>query len=261
MSETPASPPATGAAPAWQVRLPVFQGPLDFLLHLVRIDEVRIADIPILEVARQYDAYVEALRAPNLEAAGEYLVLAATLAHLKSRHLLPRDPAESALPGEAGAEGEMVQPEVQGVRRAAEHLQEREAIMELVFSRPAGRVAEYAGEQGIEADLSALLRAFQAILRRVAGDPAARVTRERITLVERISWLLETLGHERRVGFRSLFAGLDDRASCILTFLALLELIRLRLVRAFESHRQEDLLIVLAEEPPLGPATEEHADA
>jgi segregation and condensation protein A len=261
MSETQATPPADGAAPGWQVRLPGFQGPLDVLLHLVRIDEVRIADIPILEVARQYDAYVEALLAPNLEAAGEYLVLAATLAHLKSRHLLPPDPSAGPLPAEAEADGEGRPPEVQGVRRAAEHLQEREAIMELVFSRPAERVAEYAGEQGIEADLSALLRAFREILRRVTADPAARVTRERITLVERINWLLETLGRDRRVGFRSLFAGLDDRASCILTFLALLELIRLRLVRAFESHHQEDLLIILTDQSPAGSPEEERADA
>jgi len=245
----------------WQVRLDSYQGPLEILLHLIRTGEVDPTGLPILEVARQYDAWLERARDVDMDLAGEYLVLAATLVHMKSRRLLPPDPADAAT--EPPFEAMVAPPAAQGMRRAAEHLQEREACMELVFARPAERVSEFASEQGIEADLSALLRAFQAILRRVGNDPTARVSRERITLVERINWLLETLQRERRVGFRNLFAAAEDRMSCILTFLALLELIRLRLVRAFQSHHQDDLLITLADEPsgPGGAAAQERTDA
>ncbi|HEU4403330.1 MAG TPA: segregation/condensation protein A [Candidatus Polarisedimenticolia bacterium] len=243
---------STGTTPRpetpWQVRLTAFKGPLDVLLHLIRIEEIKVAEIPVLEVARQYDEYLSLWRDPNLDSAGDYLVMTATLAHMKSRSLLPPDPAEATARDEGPSPLERLLPAAQGIRRATEHLQEREAVMELVFSRPADRVADYVGEQGIEADLSALLRAFQEILRRLGDDPASRLTRERMTLVERINWLLETVTRERRIGFRSLFSGLADRVSCILTFLALLELIRLRLVRAFASHHQEDLVVTLAEE-------------
>ncbi|HYS77609.1 MAG TPA: segregation/condensation protein A, partial [Candidatus Dormibacteraeota bacterium] len=99
------------------------------------------------------------------------------------------------------------------------------------------------------ADLFALLRAFSEILRRIETHAAAHISRERLTLVERIHWLMDTMQRERRVHFRRLFAGLDDRVACILTFLALLEVIRLRLVRAHVSHEQEDILILLADEP------------
>jgi len=132
-------------------------------------------------------------------------------------------------------------------------LQEREALMELAYQRPSDAVAEFSGEQGVEADLFSLLRAFQSILRRMGNDPATRITRERITLVERITWLLETLQQKRRVGFKALFEDVNDRIICILTFLALLEVMRLRLVRAFESHHHADLLIVLAEDVPSTP--------
>src|SRR3989338_7459595 len=133
--------------------------------------------------------------------------------------------------------------------------------MEMVYFRPAASVSEYAGEQGIDADLFALLRAFREILVR-AGSEAAPITRERITLVERINWLMETMQRERRIHFRRLFLGLADRVSCILTFLALLEVIRLRLVRAYTSHHQEDILIVLTDgavPPAAGEGEPAHA--
>ncbi len=246
------------------VRLAMFEGPLDMLLHLVRTGGIDVSTLPLTEVARQCDEYLALLREISLESAGDHLVMTATLVHMKSRSLLPPDPAgmegleeDPALEPGRGTQHMLV------VRKAAEQLQEREAVMELLYSRPPDRVQEFAGEQGIDADLYALLNAFQAILRRLGSDPAARVTRERITLVDRISWLMDLLTRERRVGFRALFEEMGDRMSCILTFLALLEVIRLRLARAYVSHHHEDILIVLAEEPPVppAPASGEQADA
>jgi segregation and condensation protein A len=234
-----------------EVHLTSFHGSLELLLHLVRTGAIDLQEVPILDIARQYDAYVESARHGLLELKGDYLVQAASLAHMKSRRLLPADPS---LEGFIATEDDLdaLLPETPGVglRRAAEHLQEREALMELVFPRPADRVAEFAGEQGIEADLFALLRAFQAILKRVGENPSTRVTRERISLAEKITWLVETLQRDRRVAFRALFEDAADRMACILTFLALLEVMRLRLARAYQSHRESDILIVLAEETP-----------
>ena len=241
------------------VRLEAFQGPLDVLLHLVRTDEIDITELSINEIARQCDEYLSLLADVDLEAAGDNLVLASTLLHLKSRRLLPPTASE----GDAIGDDALLEPGDDliwrdGMRRAAEELQEREAQMELVFTRPSESVAEFAGEELIEADLYSLLNAFQSILKRLGSEtPAARITRERMTLVERIDWLLERLNGDQKLGFRDLFAEIEDRMSCILTFLALLEVMRLRLVRAYESHHQEDILIVLVEDTDAPVVTEE----
>ncbi|MBI4169500.1 MAG: segregation/condensation protein A [Acidobacteria bacterium] len=251
----PLAPAVPGPGGLGEIRLAAFQGPLDLLLHLVRTEAVDITCIPVAEVARQYDEYLDLLGVPDPEAAGDFLLKVATLAYMKSRRLVPPDPAQDAgasedpaPPFDAGHGGP-------GMREAAEHLREREALMELVYARPAGPVEEYAGEIGIEADLYALLRAFEEILRRAGREPEAPLARERMTLVERIHWLMERIQQSRRVSFRSLFEGSSDRVSCILTFLALLEIIRLRLARAYTSHRDQDILILLAEDgaPPPAP--------
>jgi len=248
MNESPRAP--QDAPTRTDVRLGGFEGPLDLLLHLIRTEEIDVTTIPVAEIARQYNEYLACVEAPDPEAAGDHVVGVATLIHVKSRRLLPADPEVLADPA---ASDDFLEdaagPRGQAVRQAAEHLQEREAVMELVYFRPASAVSEYSGEQGIDADLFALLRAFSEILRRVGTDAAAHISRERMTLVERIHWLMDTMQRERRVHFRQLFAGIADRVACILTFLALLEVIRLRLVRAHVSHQQEDILILLAGEP------------
>lgn len=238
-------------------RLDNFQGPLDLLLHLIRTDAIDVTGLPVADLARQYDAYLDALGDPDPEAAGEALLMLATVVYMKSRRLLPADPAGEGVAPE-DAEAPAADPAVPALREAAEHLREREAVMELVYGRPGSVVAEYAGEEAIEADLYALLRAFRTILTRAASGEEGRVSRERITLVERIHWLMETLQARRRVGFRDLFPEGADRLSLILTFLALLEVIRLRLARAFTSHHPDDIEIILAEEaPPAAPIEEE----
>jgi segregation and condensation protein A len=236
---------------AGDVRLDSFQGPLEALLHLIRVEEIDVTTIPIAEIVRQYNEHLAQVLLVEPDAAGDHVVGVATLIHMKSRRLLPPDPAsvaEASLSPEEQLQIDRAG-RVEALREAAEHLQEREAVMELVYLRPQAAVAEYAGEEGIDADLFALLRAFRDILRRVGSEETGHMGRERITLVERISWLMETMQRERRVHFRSLFHGLGDRVACILTFLALLEVIRLRLVRAHVSHHQEDILILLADEP------------
>ena len=258
---TPPVPEAGTADRFTRVALGEFSGPLDLLLHLVRTGEIDITGLPVLEVARQCDAYLLTIEGLDLETAGEHLVLAATLVHMKSRRLLPPDPQEADAAIELPDLSERAAEAVQELRRAAEQLQEREAAMELVFRRPPGAVAEFAGEQGIEADLYSLVSAFQAILSRLGSEPETlRITREKVSLMDRMTWLIDLLQSRKRVAFRSLFEGLTDRLGFILTFLALLEVLRLRVARAFQSHHQEDILIVLADDAPaIERGVEDHA--
>ena len=241
---------AAGLAP---IRLEGFQGPIDLLLHLARSGGIDLRGLPLLEVARQCDAWVRTLESADLEAAGDHLVMAATLVHLKSRLLLPAEKVEAI---EAAADGEEIPARLAGLvhelRRAAEQLQEREAAMELVYTRPAAVVAEFAGEEGIEADLYALVNAFQGILSRLGAveRESKRISREAMSLMERVTWLIDLLQRERTVQFRALFEGIGDRLACILTFLALLEVLRLRVARAWSSHDREDLVVILNETAP-----------
>jgi len=233
-----------------RVVLQGFDGPLDMLLHLVRTGELDISGVAVVEVVRQCDAYIRLVQDLDLEAAGDHLVMAATLIHMKSRSLLPPDPeaAAAALPEDEEIP-ERLQGVVQELRRAAEQLQEREAAMELVYTRPAGRVAEFAGEQGLEVDLYSLVNAFQTILKRLGTETSERrITREKVTLMERVTWLIDTLTEKRQIAFSALFEGIGDRLGLILTFLALLEVLRLRVACAYQSHHQADILIMLAEE-------------
>jgi segregation and condensation protein A len=255
--------PVDGARGPARVTLQGFSGPLDVLLHLVRTGELDITGAPVVEVVRQCDEYLRLIEDLDLESAGDHLVMAATLVHMKSRRLLPPDPEAAA---EDAAEAESLVPRLQNVvqelRRAAEQLQEREAAMELVYTRPPDRIAEFAAEQGIEADLYALVHAFQEIMKRLGSEPGERrITREKVSLMERVAWLVDTLNRERRISFRSLFEGLGDRLSCILTFLALLEVLRLRVARAFQSHHEADIMVVLAEEMPATVIEESTPDA
>ena len=265
---------ALGLAP---IRIDGFSGPLDLLLHLARSGGIDLRGVPVVEVARQCDAWLRTLEAADLEAAGDHLVMAATLVHLKSRLLLPAEPVEAIA---AEGEGEEIPARLAGIvqelRKAAEQLQEREAAMELVYTRPAAVVAEFAEEEGIEADLYALVHAFQGILSRLsaADRESKRISRETMSLMERVTWLIDRLQRERRVQFKDLFEGLADRLAAILTFLALLEVLRLRVARAYASHEREDLVVILNEEraepdpaePPAGeppapaaPPEESHA--
>src|SRR5262245_34333370 len=157
------------AADAFPVRVEKFDGPLDLLLHLIKKNEVSVYDIPIATITQQYLDTIQLMQELNLDVAGEFIVMAATLIHIKSRMLLPRP--ETA----AGVEGEEEDPRDALVRRLLEHqkfkaaaglLHEREQVRAAQWLRPDGRVAEIAGEAlepELEVDLFSLLSAFQAV--------------------------------------------------------------------------------------------------
>jgi len=229
------------APEAFPVKLSNFEGPLDLLLHLIKTNALNIHDIPIALITAQYLAAIELLQELDLDVAGEFLVMAATLIHIKSKMLLPRP--ETA----AGVEGEAEDPRDALVRRLLEHqkfkaaaglLHEREQLRAAQWLRPDGRVAEMAGdgcEPELEVDLFSLLTAFQAVVERAKLRPRVVLPPEQISIETRIGQLLARLSETEACGFEDLFADISDRSGLIVTFLALLEMIRLKLVRVFQA--------------------------
>jgi segregation and condensation protein A len=229
------------AVDAFPVKLSNFEGPLDLLLHLIRKNEVNVHDIPIALITRQYLDAIQLLEEMNLDVAGEFLVMAATLIHIKSKMLLPRP--ETA----AGVEGDEEDPRDALVRRLLEHqkfkaaaelLHEREELRSAQWLRPNERVADIAGddyEQELEVDLFSLLAAFQSVVERAKLRPKVLLPPEQMPVEVRIEQLLARLSETDACGFEELFADVNDRGGLIVTFLALLEMIRLKLVRVFQS--------------------------
>src|SRR6476660_4454544 len=224
---------------AYPVRLDKFEGPLDLLLHLIKQHEVDIYDIPIAVVTAQYLDYIDMMQELNLDVAGEFLVMAATLIHIKSRLLLPRvdptqeDPDED--PREALVRRLL---EHQRFKAAAELLHERETLRSAQWTRPDGPIAEIAGEAPepeVEVALFSLISAFRAVVARAKHRPKVYLPAEQIPIEDRIEQLMTRLSETEACGFEDLFADVQTRAGLIVTFLALLEMIRLELVRVFQA--------------------------
>ena len=224
---------------AFPVRLQNFQGPLDLLLHLIKKNEVNIYDIPITLITAQYLEYIDLMQEMNLDVAGEFLVMAATLIHIKSRELLPRPDPSQVDPEEDPREALMRRLlEHQKFKAAAELLHERETLRSAQWTRPDGPIAEIAGEAPepeVEVDLFSLISAFRAVVERTKQRPKLYLPGEQIPIEERIEQLLSRLSETEACGFEDLFDDIQTRAGLVVTFLALLEMIRLKLIRVFQS--------------------------
>jgi segregation and condensation protein A len=241
MSEQPIPSDFESSPDAYAVKLDAFEGPLDLLIHLIKTNEVNVYDIPIALITRQYLAYVELMQELDLDIVGEFLVMAATLIHIKSRMLLPRpDPTQGDEPMEDPREALIRRLlEHQKFKAAAELLHERAVLRGAQWIRPDGRVAEIAGDEyayepDLEVDLFSLLAAFRGVLERAKRRPRSLFPPEQISVETRIEQLLGRLSETEACGFEDLFAGDDSRSSMIVTFLALLEMIRLKLIRVFQ---------------------------
>src|SRR4051794_18641480 len=191
---------------AYPVRLQNFEGPLDLLLHLIKKHEVNIYDIPIALVTSQYLDYIDLMQEMNLDVAGEFLVMAATLIHIKSRTLLPRaDPAQNDGEDEEDPREALVRRllEHQKYKAAAELLHEREALRSAQFMRPDASVAAAAGddyEPELEVDLFGLIAAFKGVLERANRKPRMVLPPEQLSIEDRISQLLGRLSETEACG-------------------------------------------------------------
>ena len=232
----------------YQVRLPAFEGPLDLLLHLIRVNEMDVFNIPILEITRQYQEYLDLMQRLDLEVAGEFLVMAATLMHIKSKMLLPRDPEA---PGEESEDprAELTRQlvEYQRVKLAAENLQALDSVRGLVWTRGERAFEEFEGEELLVLDLFTVLGAMKKVLDRMAARERLALRTEEFSIAEKVDWLTRTLAQERTISFLALVESLSSAAEAIATFLAILELLKERRIVALQRGPFEDIL--LAERP------------
>ncbi len=224
---------------AYEVKLEAFTGPLDLLLHLIRKHEIDIYDIPIALITQQYLESLQAMKDLNLSLAGEFLVMAATLIHIKSRMLLPKE--EEPETGEEEGDdprSELVRRlvEYQQFKEAAGRLSDQEKLWRQMFQRdlePVQPVREVFADDAVT--LSDLLGALQDVLMRTEANAMLEITPDTITVQDRINGVIERLEDTPTLTFTALFDGATNRLMVIVTFLALLELVRMKLVRIYQA--------------------------
>lgn len=220
--------PFATATEDYRVDLPVFNGPLDLLLYLIKKEEVDIYDIPIARITQQYLKYIELMKELNLEVAGEFVVMAATLIHIKVRLLLPHD-KDSVEEDDPREELIMALIEYKKYREASEILREK-AIMEERYYVPALPV----GRPDVKVDLSPgttlfdLITAFKEVLENRLDETFHQVDTFEVSIEDRISHVMRLLRERESLTFRELFADIPRRIVAVVTFIAVLELTRTR---------------------------------
>ena len=221
----------------YTVRLEMFEGPLDLLLHLIHKNELDITNIPVALITDQYLEYLKLMKVLNLDIAGEYLLMASTLLYIKSKMLLPSSSEEEEEEGE--------DPRAELIRRLLEYQKYKEAAFELekrpmldrdVFLRSTPMEVEDAGEEErVEVSLFELIEAFRKILERVKAEEFHEVVLDRLSVEEKAQEILSLLQREKRsMAFHLLFPEQASRRVIIITFLAILELVKMKLVRIFQ---------------------------
>ncbi|MBA2269094.1 MAG: segregation/condensation protein A [Chthoniobacterales bacterium] len=233
----------------YKVKLEIFEGPLDLLLYLIKRDELDIYEISLERITRQYLEYLQAFKELNIDVAGEFVVMAANLIYLKSRSLLPVDqqPPEEDVE-EDDPRWDLIRQliEYKKFKEAAAQLQVRQLEQERIFVRevvgsdPIAIAPLRLGEVGI----FQLISAFQNVIKRVdAREDLREIFGEHFTVSDKIDWILRRVGDGVPLRFSELFASMASRVEIVVTFLALLELIRLRQVRATQTNPFDEIEI------------------
>ena len=220
----------------------IFEGPMDLLVHLIKKNELDIYDIPIAMVTEQYLKYLEWMKVMNIEFAGDFIVMASTLAQIKSRMLLPASADEE---DEDDPRHEIIKPllEYLQMKSAAEQLSERHLLGEETFLRGLDRQEFLAiqQEEYIQVGLFELIDAFQKILEKIPGDQRLEFTPDKISVKERIMQITDILEAKGSTTFIELFSENPDKSEVIVTFLAILEMVKLALIRIVQ-HAQTGVM-------------------
>ncbi len=236
---------------AFRIALPNFEGPLDLLLHLIREHKLDIFDIPIALITEKYLEHLARMKEVNLDIAGEFLVMASTLAHIKSRLLLPRQEIQ----GEAIEQEEQGDPRADLVRRlleyqkykdSAETLAKQDILDRDVFTRKVPAEATPIPEEEVglvEISIYKLIEALDRVLKDATPQPQHEVVRERVSIGEAMGKIAERLKAEGRVSFFSFFEGSKVRNRIIATFLAILEMCKAKLIRVLQEEPGGDILL------------------
>jgi len=229
----------------YKVKLEIFEGPLDLLLHLIRKNEVDIFDIPISLITDQYLEYLDMMKALNINVAGDFLVMASTLIHIKSRMLLPEKPKD----GETEEEDprmEITRPlmEYMKLKEAAEELSGRDVLDRDVFIRqlPKDFTTQFQGEEApLELNIFQLMDAFKRIIEQRVPDAELTFASEEWSVKERMSFVMNKLKTQSDVFFSDLFSQGNSLAELVATFLALLELVHAGLIRIYQPDVDKDI--------------------
>ncbi len=218
------------------VAIPAFAGPLDLLLHLIRINEVSITDIPIAEITEQYTAYLDAMRELDLDIASEYIAMAAELIYIKSKMLLPRAPGEPEVDPRADLAQRLL--EYEKFKRSAETLHAVDTLRSGLWPRPETEIPRAEGaEETLEVSLFDLIETFRTVTEnyRLAHPPALAIHHLRFSVRDKMLELLARLDEHRTMPLLEFLGQMRYRAEAVTAFLACLELIRLGVVRAFQT--------------------------
>lgn len=225
----------------YEIQLENFSGPLDLLLHLIKKHEMDIYDIPIADITSQYLAILDTMQTLNLDIAGEFLLMAATLVHIKSKMLLPKIVEEDTEEEEEDPRAELVRRllEYQKYKEAAATLDERPKLNLDVFDRyaPEPEVLEKSDGGFAEVSLFDLLSALKDVLSQSPEPSFHAIDLEHLSVTDRINAIMLRLQGEQSVAFNELFSGQFGRGDVIVTFLATLELVRMRMIRLMQNTR------------------------
>ena len=220
----------------------VFEGPMDLLIHLIKKNEIDIYDIPIAVITRQYLEYLDWMKSMNIDFAGEFIVMAATLTQIKSRMLLPTHGYEDE---DSDPRSEITRPllEYLQMKSVAEELSKRKLLGDATFVRTSD-LKEYMSDPGdpfVKIGLFELIDAFQKILENLPGDHKIDFTTDRISVKDRINEIIDILEVKGSVTFTELFPINCTRSDIIVTFLAILEMVKLYLIRIVQ-HSQTGII-------------------
>jgi len=255
----------------YKLRLDIFEGPLDLLLYLIKKDDIDVRDIPIARVTEQYMKYIEMMKVLNLDIVGDFLVMAATLMQIKSRMLLPPDPVEGVV---EDPRDELVRrlEEYQRFKEIAEELKEKESARRDLFGREMSEDTEKqlrddAKETYFEASLFDLINALSDALKRSPEEVIHEIVKEEYTVEQKIHDILHLLLNENAVKLTDIFRRTKSKIEAIVTFLAILELIRLKEIKAVQKElfgdievlRNKENVTPIAVEPSEGNEQDEGA--
>jgi segregation and condensation protein A len=224
---------------SYDIQLENFEGPLDLLLHLIKKNEMDINDIPMAVITRQYLVILDAMKTLNLDVAGEFLLMAATLLHIKSKMLLPKIVEEDVEEEEEDPRAELVRRllEYQKYKEVSQTLESKPQLGRDLFARaaPEPEVLEESETGFVAVGLFDLLAALQDVLKESPEELVHEVNMEQLSITDRINVILTRLQGQESVAFGDLFIGGIKRNEMIVTFLALLELVKLRMVRFMQN--------------------------
>ena len=218
---------------AYQIKLAEFEGPFDLLLHLIKENEINIYDIPIAKITDEYLKYIEMMEMLDLDVAGEFIVMAATLIHIKSKMLLPK---EEGVVEEEDPRLALVKQllEYKRFKEVAEKMYYLEDKQRFIFTREISEDLKDE-EEYVEATLFDLLKAFKGILQYLPKEEVVELAKEEVSVTQKINEILDKLEINNNIEFNSLFEKKSTKQELIAIFLALLELIRLRLIIVLQT--------------------------